>query len=237
MIIRLMKEHWQLWLITVIVFLLWNHPVSTPVKIFVVFLHELSHALATWLTGGKVLELSVSAQQGGSVLSQGGNGFIIASAGYLGSLLLGALLFILALKAKIDRFVIALLGVTMIALTVFFIRTPFAVAFCLGVGLLFLAASKFLPREFNDLCLRVIGLSSLIYVPFDIFSDTLQRSYMRSDARILAEMYGGPTMFWGSLWLLISLIVIYAVLRFSLKTPSNIQRDDTVDVARPNLRQ
>jgi hypothetical protein len=196
---RLIKDHWQLGLITLIIFLLWNHPVSAPVKIFVVFLHELSHALATWLTGGKVLELTLSARQGGSVLSQGGNGFLIASTGYLGSLLLGSALF--------------------------FIRTPFTIAFCLAGGVAFLVSSKFLPREFNDFCLRLIGLTSLVYVPFDIFSDTVQRSYLRSDARIIAETYGGSTLFWGGLWLLVSFIFIYAVLRLGLRKPSNIQAD------------
>lgn len=222
---RLIKDHWQLGLITLIIFLLWNHPVSAPVKIFVVFLHELSHALATWLTGGKVLELTLSARQGGSVLSQGGNGFLIASAGYLGSLLLGSAVFLLALKAKIDRWIMAILGVTMIALTFFFIRTPFTIAFCLAGGVAFLVSSKFLPREFNDFCLRLIGLTSLVYVPFDIFSDTVQRSYLLSDARIIAETYGGSTLFWGGLWLLVSLIFIYAVLRLGLRKPSNIQAD------------
>jgi len=191
-------------------------------KIFVVFLHEFSHALATWLTGGEVLELSVSAQQGGFVTSRGGNGFIIATAGYLGSLLLGSLLFVLALRSKIDRYVVGVLGVTMIGLTALYIREPFAIGFCLGAGAILMISSRFFAASVNDLILRVIGLASMIYVPYDIFSDTLSRSYLMSDARILAQNYGGTTMMWGVIWLVVSLVFLVFLLKASLKTPSNI---------------
>ena len=57
----------------------------------------------------------------------------------------------------------------------------------------------------------------MLYVPIDIFSDTLARSALRSDARILSEYLGGTTMFWGALWLLISAMVIPAALYLGLK--------------------
>jgi Peptidase M50B-like len=57
----------------------------------------------------------------------------------------------------------------------------------------------------------------MLYVPLDIFSDTLARSALRSDARILAEYLGGTTMMWGVLWLLISLIVIPSAIYLSLR--------------------
>lgn len=217
-----LKGHWQLLALTVLVFALWQNAAIIPLKIFIVFLHEFSHALATWLTGGAVLELSVSAQQGGFVTAQGGNGFLIASAGYLGSLLLGSMLFVLALRSKIDRFLVGFLGLTMIVLTALYIREPFAIAFCLGAGVLLMLSARFMAVQLNDLILRVIGLVSMIYVPYDIFSDTLARSYLMSDARILAQNYGGTTIMWGGLWFIISLVFLVFVLKISLKTPSNI---------------
>ena len=62
----------------------------------------------------------------------------------------------------------------------------------------------------------------MIYVPLDIFDDTIRRAYLRSDARILSEMFGGTTVMWGALWLLISLAVIAATLRYGLGPSSNI---------------
>ena len=86
-----------------------------------------------------------------------------------------------------------------------------------------LAIARFLPRDYSDLILRVIGLASMIYVPYDIFSDTIQRSYLQSDARMLAEEFGGPTMMWGALWIVLSLCVLALCLRYGLGADSNIR--------------
>ena len=58
---KFLKGHWQLILITVIVFMLWGTPVVYPLKILVVFMHELSHGLAAVFTGGSIEAISLSA--------------------------------------------------------------------------------------------------------------------------------------------------------------------------------
>ena len=82
--------------------------------------------------------------------------------------------------------------------------------------------ARFLGHGANDMVLRVIGLSSLIYVPYDIFDDTIARAGQRSDAYMLAAEFGGPTVLWGGLWLVISLGVIALCLRQVLGTRTNI---------------
>ena len=216
------KGHWQLILITLCVFALWQTPVMIPLKILVVFLHELAHGLMTLVTGGKVVSLSVSPQQGGLVVSAGGNRFLTLTAGYLGSLLIGVVLLLVALRTKADRGVMTVFGAIMLAVAVFYIRDLFALAFTIGTGLAMLAVARFLSQQLNDLLLRVIGLTSMIYVPYDIFSDTIARSALRSDARMLAEEFGGTTMIWGGIWLVISLLVIGWCLRSVLGQSSNI---------------
>ena len=205
-----------------LVFALWTTPVILPLKILVVFLHEASHALAALLTGGSVDEMSLSIAEGGHVISRGGNLFLIISAGYLGSLLLGVILFVIALQTRADRPMVGFLGVMMIGLALIYMREIFPLVFCLGVGAALLATARYLDHRISDLVLRVIGLTSMIYVPYDIFSDTILRSSLRSDARIMAEMIGGPTLFWGVIWLIISVVIVGAVARYFLKVPSNI---------------
>ena len=73
----------------------WEYPILYPLKLLVVFFHESSHAIATILTGGTVKELVINQQQGGHVISQGGNRFITLSAGYIGSLLWGVVIYLL----------------------------------------------------------------------------------------------------------------------------------------------
>lgn len=193
-----------------------------PLKILIVYLHELSHALATFLTGGEVVTLSVSPQQGGLVTSRGGSRFLILTAGYLGSLLIGVGLFIAAVRTKLDQFVLGGLGFAMILVSLLYSNDFFSLAFGIGAGVALLAMAWFLGHGPNDLALRVIGLASMIYVPYDIFSDSIARSYLRSDARMLAEEFGGTTVLWGGLWLVISLLVIWATLRHGLQRSSNI---------------
>lgn len=213
---QLVKGHWQLIAITCVLFLLWNTPVVIPLKILVVFLHELAHAVATVLTGGSVVDLSISPQQGGHVISRGGNRFITLSAGYLGSLLIGITLLMIALRTNADRAVLTLL------VALLYVRDWFALFFCAATGLGMLAIARYLSRPVNDMILRVIGLSSIIYVPYDIFDDTIRRSGVRSDAYMLAEKFGGPTMFWGALWLVLSLGAIFCCVRYGLGENSNL---------------
>ncbi len=101
----------------------WYTPVVYPLKIFVVLLHELSHAVALWVTGGTVESISLDPRQGGVTLGRGGIAFITLSAGYLGSLAFGALLVLGAQSAKIrSGALLATVGASVLVLTALYIR-------------------------------------------------------------------------------------------------------------------
>ena len=218
-----LRGHWQLLALTALVAALWNTPAILPLKILVVFLHELSHGLAAWATGGEVISFDLTPDQGGTAYTRGGNRIAILTAGYLGSLLCGAALLLAGLNTRADRAITAALGLSLIAITLIYMRGLFPLAFGLATGAALLALAKYLPHEASDLVLRLIGLTSLIYVPLDIFSDTIARAHLRSDAAMLAEHLGGSTQFWGGLWLLISLATILACLRYGLGANSNLR--------------
>jgi len=220
---QVLRGHWQLLVLTAIVFAFWQTPLVTPLKILVVFFHEAAHAIATLLTGGQVISLDIGPNQGGSVWSRGGNRFITLTAGYLGSLLIGIGLLLAAARTKADRKVMAGCGIVMLVIAGLYIRTLFALGFTIAVGVAMLIVARTFSNRVNDMILRVIGLSSMIYVPYDIFSDTLARSSARSDARMLAEEFGGTTMMWGVIWLVISVAMIAWALRYGLGRNSNLQ--------------
>ncbi|MEM9583461.1 MAG: M50 family metallopeptidase [Pseudomonadota bacterium] len=205
-----------------LIFALWQTPLVLPLKILVVFFHELSHGLAAILTGGDIVEINVSRQVGGYAITRGGNRFAVLSAGYVGSLVLGAGLLVSALRSVADRVVMAALGAVTLLVTLLYLSDMFTLAFGLLTGLAMLACAKWLSLQVNDMVLRVIGLNSMIYVPYDIFDDTIRRAHLRSDARMLAEEFGGATVIWGAVWLLISLCVIVLTLRVALRQPSNL---------------
>ncbi len=218
-----LKGHWQLFALLALALFMWDWPVMLPLKLMVVFFHELSHGAAAILTGGEILRLSVSPNEGGLAVTQGGSRFLILSAGYLGSLLCGVALLLAALWSRADKAVVAGLGVGMLVITALYLRGWFPLAFGLAMGCGFLAVARFLPHQANDLVLRVMGLTSLIYAPRDIISDTIRRSHLRSDAFMLGEEFFGGAVFWGVLWLVLSVVVIALCLRLCLARPSNIE--------------
>jgi hypothetical protein len=221
-------EAYSLPIVLLVIVFFWNAPVLTPLKILVVFFHEASHALATVLTGGKVLSMEITANQGGRVLSMGGSPFVIISAGYLGSLLWGAVILLLAARSRADRWVMGGLGVLMLLLCALYVRNVYGLAFGLTGGVIALGIAFFLGASWNDLALKIIGATTMLYVPMDIYSDTLARSHLQSDARILAETFGGGTLIWGGLWMLISVVSIIPTLVFALKQrPASIAKSNS----------
>ena len=211
-------------LIMIAIFALWPTPALYPLKLLIVFFHESSHALMTVATGGDVVELVVNSMQGGHVLSIGGNRFLTLSAGYLGSLMWGVIIYLLAVGSQYDKAIMFCLGCVVIAIAALFVRDLFALGFSGLVGLFMILMGLKAPMQANDLILRVIGVTSMLYVPLDIYSDTIERSNLRSDAFMLAEEIGGVTMLWGGVWLVISLVILLMTFKISLKITPVVEK-------------
>jgi len=134
---------------------LWYTPVIYPLKIFVVLLHEVSHALALWVTGGEVASITLNALQGGATYGRGGIPLITLSAGYLGSLGLGALLVMGAQTRRVSpRVLLGVVGGVVLALTLLFIRN----AFGFGFGLLFGTGLVVAARQLPVACVAAVAL-------------------------------------------------------------------------------
>ncbi|GMU91148.1 MAG: hypothetical protein AMXMBFR4_02060 [Candidatus Hydrogenedentota bacterium] len=82
---------------------LWDTPALYPLRLLVVFFHELSHRAAAVVTGGRIVEIQLNAQEGGLCVTSGGSRFAVLSAGYLGSLACGAFIVIVASRTRADR--------------------------------------------------------------------------------------------------------------------------------------
>lgn len=189
---------------------------TAPLEILVVFFHEAAHAGMTLLTGGKVIAMQVTIDRGGEVLSAGGNRFLILTAGYLGSLVIGAGLLVASMRTNLDRPILVCVAVAMAIATALFMRNAFGLFYGFATAGALLAIARWMPPIASDYTLRLIGVMSLLYVPRDIFSDTIERSHLRSDAHMLAQEFGGTTMMWGGLWLLLSLVICVLAVKWSL---------------------
>ncbi|MDM8516744.1 M50 family metallopeptidase [Desulfobacterales bacterium HSG16] len=224
-----MKQILYLFALLAGIFFAWDYEALYPLKVLVVFFHESSHALMTVFTGGKVSELVVTRFQGGHVLSLGGSRFMVLTAGYLGSLAWGAVIYLVGAKTRLDKAAMFILGSIIILITVLYVRNSFALGFNLVTGSVMILSGWLATEKINDFLLRLVGLTSMIYVPLDIYSDTISRSHLRSDARMLAEEFGGTTVMWGGLWLFISVVVIFLVLKWGMKGPESELSGDGSD--------
>ena len=105
---------------------LWDTAFVYPIKVFVVLLHEISHAAAAIATGGSVERIVLDANQGGAAYTRGGIPFITMSAGYLGSLLWGVLFVMLGFSKRIrPRWIIGTIGLFVILVTILVVRNGF----------------------------------------------------------------------------------------------------------------
>ena len=197
------------------VVLLWNTWFVYPLKVLVVFFHELSHGLMAIATGGSIQEIQVVAQEGGMCVTAGGNRFLILSAGYLGSLVWGGAILVLATRTKRDKLIAALMGGILVFTSARYVRPiqSFGFAFGLLSGAALIASGVYLGTGANDAILKVIGLTSCLYAVLDIKSDIIDRPGPGSDAYFLAQHTHIPTLFWGILW---SVIAITGAVYFLL---------------------
>ena len=199
----------------VLLWALWDTAIIYPVKVFVVLLHEVSHALAAIATGGSVERIVLNANQGGAAYTLGGSPFFTLSAGYLGSLLWGVLFVMLGFSKRLrPRWIINGLGIAVLLVTVLVVRSTFGLLFGVAFGGALLASAKYLSHRVNRILLLGLGLTSALYAILDIKSDILARPELRSDAAMLAEMTGIPTLFWGFLWIAMALLVSAWLLRW-----------------------
>ena len=169
--------------------LLWNTAFVYPIKLFVVLLHEISHGLASVVTGGRIEAIDVTPMQGGICRCGGGNAFLSLSAGYLGSLMWGGLMIWGAVKlGRRAEWLTAAIGLLVATITVLYVRQPFALTFGLAFGAVLLVIALKMGSGGNRAVLIGLGMTSALYAVFDIKSDIIDRPEVMSDARMLSEL-------------------------------------------------
>ncbi len=198
-------------------FFLWNTVFLFPFKIFVVLLHELSHGLAAVLTGGSIVSIELNADQGGVCATRGGWGFAVLSAGYLGSMLWGGIILLTAARTKWDKVLSIFIGLVVLFVTIFYIRSGFGFLFGLLFGASLLVIGKFLSESVNDILLKYIGLTSMLYAVFDIKDDLITRTVSDSDASVMAREYFGTPMMWGIIWIVFAVLASWFILRTAVR--------------------
>lgn len=134
----------------------WSTPVVYPLRVFVVMLHEVSHAAAGVATGGQIERILLTPDEAGATYIAGGSPFLVLSAGYLGSLGWGLLLLEAArARKRWLRAIVAAVGIAVIVIALAFVRNLFGLAFSMTFGAALLVAARFLTPGANATVLTV----------------------------------------------------------------------------------
>lgn len=185
--------------------------ISVPFKWLESYFHELSHGLATLLTGGVVSHIQLFPNGAGLCFSQGGWPVIIGFAGYFGAALWGLLIFNLATWRKGIRLSFAFLGLAVLLTMLLWGRDLLTLGILSLLALLFLLPLKLSHSPILTLSLRVMALMVMLNAlasPTVLFGLTGQ-----GDAVMLAQQTWVPAVFWVTLWLLTSLLMLWLCWR------------------------
>ena len=145
----------------------------------------------------------------------GGEPFLIASAGYVGSAFFGGILLLLSVRDKWASVVFGGLALLFGVITVWFVRNLFGLVFGLGTA----AAFAFLywkPLAVAHYIVDFLVVTSSLYALYDL-TDFL-RVGTRTDAVILAEITSVPAFIWALLWSGVSLSVVYLAAKRAVTT-------------------
>jgi hypothetical protein len=223
-----MKQTGKYLAIMVVVVALWDTVVIKPLKLFAVFLHELGHSLMSAIFGYGITGLNINIDEGGYAMTlpkDWFSSFMISNGGYLGSLFF-ALLILLLKKTPFKKYILGCAAILLLAVSIKYGDSLFIIiysaAFAAFVMLLYMLHNE----RINDLVIDIIGIASVAYAIYDTFVDTillqlnLKLGFISgwggtqpaTDAYQLQQLTHIPSIVWGAIWLVISLVAVNVVL-------------------------
>mmetsp|Transcript_29005 Transcript_29005/g.57854 ORF Transcript_29005/g.57854 Transcript_29005/m.57854 type:complete len:267 (+) Transcript_29005:119-919(+) len=171
-------------------FFLWNTALLKPMKLIAVFVHEMSHATACWITGGKVLGIEVFGNEGGVTKYQGGVRGCIIPAGYLGCSFWGAV-FVTLSGDRTASLISACLFLFALAISLCFAPNRIMVFLSLGFMVLtmgFIFLDRFVFEPLLQYLTLYYGVFIGSFSVYDIYDDLITRTVEGSDAHACHQL-------------------------------------------------
>lgn len=203
------------------------HYVLLPFDFFTTFVHEGCHAIASLLMGEEVKRIVLNPDTSGymqhtvtgGALAKG----LIASAGYVGSAIVGGLLIVWSGVRHSSKTILITLAVILLLAMVFYVRDMFTLIVCglLAAGFLAVAlktgpmfAYFFVNFLAVQCSLNSIGdMIALIFISMG--APRSPHSQGHSDAEAMAELFWLPAIVWSILWIVFSVFILYLSMKKS----------------------
>jgi hypothetical protein len=196
-----------------------------PFSLFVTLVHEVCHAVAAVVTGGTVVNIRIARDLSGLTITARGWLPLIASAGYVGASLVGAI--VIALPARMARVALVALALApAAALGAFHPATLFTVVSCVVFLALLLLGAWLLPASWVFPVQVFLGLEIGLNAIRDLTTALLitgSDSHIRTDADLMSSALFLRPLIWVWLWAALSAVLLaaalWSVLRRAIYSP------------------
>ena len=200
-----------------------------PLKLFSTWIHEMCHGVAALLIGGSISKVEIFSDGTGLAYTMRPTSLPlwfssawVASAGYVGTSVIGALMLFFRRRPRAGRMGLTILGALMVASAVLYIRNGFGFWTTLGLGIALATSGWSLSRGVSGWLYTFVAATCCLNAITSIqvlFSANLVvngQSAGGSDAHSVADALWLPYWFWASLWIAFGLLVMYLGLRHAL---------------------
>jgi Peptidase M50B-like len=165
--------------------------VVKPMKLIAIFIHEMGHASAAWLTGGTIQKIEVYQNEGGVAHFGGGFRPAVIPAGYVGVSFWGGV-FVALSGSRIGATIAASLFMFSLLVCLKFSPNTLLIWLCVGFILITLTATLIEWLVFNPI-LEYVTLFFGVFIGWygimDIWDDTIARVVDASDAGACHQMW------------------------------------------------
>jgi hypothetical protein len=190
-----------------------------PFQLFNTFVHELSHGLAAIVTGGSFRNFEVYSDGSGVAQSAGGVRWIISSAGYLGSALVGGALILITASGVSPRRVLLGLGIGLAIACVLFVRNFFGIASGLVIAGAIVAAGLRLEARWASWLLLFLAVQTALNALDSLWGlvrlSTFHQSGQPTDAGNMAAATGVPAFVWAIVWSGLAILILWQAVRMA----------------------
>ncbi len=196
--------------------------ILTPIILLVTYLHELGHAVGSWVTGGDVVDITINKDGSGLTRTMGGSRAIILMGGYIGSAIFGNILFLIGARfKKLVKPTLLLLAISMTGIGFFLYSSMFTTGFlaAFSLFLIFVIWKTTWGREI----LMFLGLASILYIIQDF--NIGPSSDLTKYAEIMKVL---PANVWMYIWLAIALLLTLSNLRFIFKSNDDFKTEKVI---------
>jgi len=212
------------WVLVLVVWMAGQIPVlGQPFRLLATWVHELGHGLGAIISGGSFDQMIITPQFSGLAHTFTGNDWervVVLLGGLLGPAIAGAVMLILSRRLDQSRLALFLLAGALVATLFLWAGDNFTrfsmLGFALVVSLIAFKAWPWVVAVAAHIIALAFCLNAVADFSYFFMNSADVGNYAgKSDTSALAEIIGGPHLFWALVPSILSILILYGAFRLS----------------------